>query len=428
MPILVALYIVGRELHNQHEGNAYMSGTTEEYIALDESYGAHNYHPLPVVVAHAEGAWVTDVEGKRYLDFLSAYSALNFGHRHPALIAAAEEQLGRVTLTSRAVHSDTFGRFCKELAEMCGLEMVLPMNTGAEAVETAIKVARKWGADVKGVAPDAAKIVVCEHNFHGRTTTIISFSGDETARGGFGPFTPGFMTVPFGDAAALEAALSDPDVVGFLFEPVQGEAGIIVPPAGYLADVRRICSDNRVLMIADEIQSGFGRTGSTFACERENVVPDLYCLGKALGGGILPLSAVVGRRDVLGVLTPGTHGSTFGGNPLACAIGIAVLELARTGEYQRRSVELGEHLHARLRAEAPADVVREIRGIGLWAGIEMHPSAGTARSFGERLLAHGVIAKDTHTYTLRLAPPLVIERADLDLAIDALLGVLSTPE
>jgi len=398
-----------------------MTERSAEFIAADERYGAHNYHPLPVVVASAEGAWVTDVDGKRYLDFLSAYSALNFGHRHPALMAATLEQLARVTLTSRAVHSDRFGEFAEKLAAACGLEMVLPMNTGAEAVETAIKTARKWGTDVKGVAPGAAKVVVCEHNFHGRTTTIISFSGDDSARAGFGPYTPGFVTVPFGDTAALDATLADPDVVGFLFEPIQGEAGVLVPPAGYLTSVRELCDRHNVLMIADEIQTGFGRTGATFACDREGVTPDIYCLGKALGGGILPLSAVVARRDVLGVLTPGTHGSTFGGNPLACAIGIAVLDLVATGEYQERSRILGDHMHARLRDELAPGIVREVRGVGLWAGIEFEPTAGTARSYGEKLLERGVIAKDTHTYTLRLAPPLVIEKHDLDHAIDALI-------
>ncbi len=398
--------------------------TTLSAVALDERYGAPNYHPLPVAIARGNGAWVTDIEGKRYLDFLSAYSALNFGHRHPDLVAAARSQLDSLTLTSRAVHNNRLGPFLRDLVALTGLEMALPMNSGAEAVETAIKVARKWGYDVKDVPRDEATILVCEHNFHGRTTTIISFSGEDQARDGFGPFTPGFEQVPFGDAAALERALSeDPTIVAFLVEPVQGEAGVIVPPSGYLRAVRNSCDRHGVLMIADEIQSGFGRTGTTFACELDNVTPDIYVLGKALGGGIVPISAVVARADVLGVLGPGTHGSTFGGNPLACAVGSAVLELVATGEYQERSARLGAAMLERLRAEAPPSV-REVRGVGLWAGIELHPSAGTARSYGERLLERGIICKDTHTYTLRLAPPLVIDEADLDAAITTVIDVL----
>ncbi len=396
------------------------------YIDLDQAFGAPNYHPLPVVVAHAEGAWVTDVDGHRYLDLLSAYSALNFGHRHPKLAAAARDQLEHVTLVSRAVHSDQFGPFVSGLAEMCGMEMVLPMNTGAEAVETAIKVARKWGYDVKGVPEGAARIVVCENNFHGRTTTIVSFSSDPVARTGFEPHTPGFITVPFGDADALSEALADPDVVAFLFEPIQGEAGVIVPPDGYLRDVRDLCTEHGVLMIADEIQSGLGRAGATFACDREDVKPDVYCLGKALGGGIVPLSAVVSSREVLGVLTPGTHGSTFGGNPLACAIGLAVIELVRSGEYQARSADLGEEMLERLRSETPA-YVREVRGAGLWAGIEIDAEAGPARRYSERLLKKtpGLIVKDTQATTLRLAPPLTISSEDLNWAVDMLLEVLA---
>jgi len=302
-------------------------------IELVERHSAHNYHPLPVVVALAEGAWVTDVEGKRYLDMLSAYSALNFGHRHPDLIRAAKEQLDRVTLTSRAFHHDLFGPFCEQLAELCGTDMVLAMNSGAEAVETALKTARRWGYDVKGVPEGRAKIVVCDGNFHGRTITIVGFSSDPSATGGFGPFTPGFVSIPYGDAGALATALEDPDVVAFLVEPIQGEAGVVIPPAGYLREVRRLCTERNVLFIADEIQTGLGRTGTTFACDHEDVRPDVYLLGKALGGGILPVSAVVSRADVLGVFRPGEHGSTFGGNPIACAVGLEVLRLLRTGEY-----------------------------------------------------------------------------------------------
>ena len=291
-------------------------------IAAEAEHVAHNYHPLPVVVSRGEGSWVTDVEGKRYLDLLSAYSALNFGHGHPAIVAAAQEQLTRLTLTSRAYHNDRLGPFAAALAELCGKDMVLPMNTGAEAVETGIKVARAWGYRVKGIAPDAATIVVAHGNFHGRTTTIVGFSDDPDAHGDFGPFTPGFVPVPFGDAAALEAAIT-PQTAAVLIEPIQGEAGVIIPPEGYLRAVREICTRHNVLFIADEIQSGLGRVGETFACDREGVVPDVYLLGKALGGGILPLSAVVANRDVLGVIRPGEHGSTFGGNPLAAAVGLA---------------------------------------------------------------------------------------------------------
>jgi ornithine--oxo-acid transaminase len=389
-----------------------------------EQFGAHNYHPLPVVVHRAEGAWVYDTEGNRYLDLLSAYSALNFGHRHPGLIAAAKAQLDLLTLTSRAFHNDQLGPFLAELTDFVGLELALPMNTGAEAVETAIKAARAWGYRVKGVPANEAVIVVCEGNFHGRTTTIVSFSSDPEARNDFGPFTPGFVSVPFGDATALTAALAQPNVVAFLVEPIQGEAGIVVPPVGYLRAARELCDRLGVLLIADEIQSGLGRTGRTFACEHEGVVPDAYLLGKALGGGIYPVSAVVARREMLGVFRPGEHGSTFGGNPLGAAIGREVIRLLRTGEYQRRSAELGDHLLARLRAEAPA-TVREVRGIGLWAGIEMYPSAGPARARCEQLLAEGVLAKDTHSTTIRLAPPLVIEAADLDWAIDRVIKVLA---
>ena len=399
--------------------------STEQQIELVDHYSAHNYHPLPVVVAEAEGAWVTDVEGKRYLDMLAAYSALNFGHRHPDLIAAAHAQLDRVTLTSRAFHNDRMGLFCRGLAELCGMQMVLPMNSGAEAVETAVKTARRWGYDVKGVPEDRAKIVTCEGNFHGRTITIVSFSTDPSAKGGFGPFTPGFETVPYGDAEALETALVDPDVVAFLVEPIQGEAGVIVPPEGYLRRARELCDANRVLLIADEIQSGLGRTGRTFACDHEGVRPDVYVVGKALGGGIVPLSAVVSTHDVLGVFRPGEHGSTFGGNPLASAIGLEVLRLVGTGEFQRRSDELGSALIARLRAEAPRAAVVEVRGKGLWIGIELTPEAAPARGVCERLMEMGVLAKDTHETTVRLAPPLCVSPEDLDWAAERILTVLA---
>ncbi len=397
---------------------------TEELLALAERYAAHNYHPLPVVIAEAEGAWVTDVEGNRYLDMLAAYSALNFGHRHPRLVAAAHRQLDRLTLTSRAFHNDTFPVFCRELASLAGKDMVLAMNTGAEAVETAIKTARRWGYDVKGVAPDRAKIVVADGNFHGRTVTIVSFSSDPTARAGFGPFTPGFEVVAYGDVDALRAAIDD-DTVAFLVEPIQGEAGVIVPPDGYLRAARELCTERGVLLMADEIQSGLGRTGTTFAVEHEGVVPDVCILGKALGGGIMPLSAVVADRDVLGVFKPGEHGSTFGGNPLACAIGIEVIDLLREGTYQRASAQLGAWLLEALRAAAIPQV-REIRGRGLWIGIDLEPGAGTARAACERLMQRGILAKDTHESTIRLAPPLCVTREDLEWSLERIVDVIST--
>lgn len=399
-----------------------MTDRTHEQIELDERYSTHNYHPLPVVIASAEGAWVTDVEGRRYVDMLSAYSALNFGHRHPELTRIAHEQLERLTLTSRAFHNDRFGPWAKALAELCGKDMVLPMNTGAEGVESAIKTARRWGYSVKGVTEDRAKIIVCANNFHGRTTTIVGFSSDPGSREGFGPFTPGFVEVPFGDAEALAAAF-DEDVVAFLVEPIQGEAGVVIPPAGYLARARELCTQHGALLIADEIQSGLGRTGFTFAIEHDEVVPDVFILGKALGGGIMPLSAVVGNSDVMGVFTPGSHGSTFGGNPLACAIGLEVIAMLNTGEFQERSAKLGERMLRTLR-EAALPVVSEVRGRGLWAGIEIVASAAPARTHCEALLDRGVLAKDTHDTTIRLAPPLVIGEEDLDWSLERILGVL----
>jgi ornithine--oxo-acid transaminase len=388
--------------------------------AQAEAHSAHNYHPLPVVITEAEGSWVTDVDGTRYLDMLAAYSAINFGHRHPRLVAAAERQLGRVTLVSRAFEHDQFGPFCAELAELAGMEMVLPMNTGAEAVETAIKTARKWGYEVKGIPEGEAVIVVFDGNFHGRTTTIISFSTDPEARDGFGPYTPGFRIVPYGDLTALAAAL-DENVVAVLAEPIQGEAGVRIPPPGFLAGVRELCTAHGVLFIADEIQSGLGRTGTTFACEHEDVVPDMYILGKALGGGIVPISAVVSSEEILGVFRPGQHGSTFGGNPLACAIAREVIAMLVTGEYQERSAKLGTHLNNRLR-DLPGSEVREVRCRGLWAGVEFTRLSG--RKACERLAERRVLAKDTHGSTIRLAPPLVISEKDLDWAIDQLEAVV----
>ncbi|MEV0274636.1 ornithine--oxo-acid transaminase [Hamadaea sp. NPDC050747] len=396
---------------------------TPEAVAAAERWTAHNYHPLPVVIADAEGAWVTDVDGKRYLDCLAGYSALNFGHRHPSLIAAAHAQLDRVTLTSRAFIHDQFAEFCQKLTDLTGKDLILPMNTGAEAVETAIKVARKWGYLAKGVRPGQAKIIAMEGNFHGRTTTIVSFSTDPDARDDFGPYTPGFQLVPYGDLAALEAAI-DENTVGVLVEPIQGEAGVLVPPAGFLPGVRELCSRHNVLMLADEIQSGLGRTGDTFACDAEAVVPDMYVMGKALGGGIVPVSAVAANQDILGVLKPGEHGSTFGGNPLACAVGIAVIDLLRTGEFQERSRELGERLHTGL-AKLIGDGVTEVRGRGLWAGVDIDPALMTGRQASVQLMERGVLAKDTHGSTIRLAPPLTITADEVDWALEQFHSVVA---
>ncbi|WP_438292132.1 ornithine--oxo-acid transaminase [Streptomyces sp. HUAS TT7] len=397
---------------------------TEDAIRSAEAHSAHNYHPLPVVVASAEGAWMTDVEGRRYLDMLAGYSALNFGHGNRRLIDAAKAQLDRVTLTSRAFHHDRFAQFCTELAELCGKDMVLPMNTGAEAVETAVKTARKWGYKIKGVPDGQAKIVVARDNFHGRTTTIVSFSTDPEARADYGPYTPGFEIVPYGDLDAMRAAVTD-NTVAVLLEPIQGEAGVLVPPAGYLAGVRELTRERNVLFMADEIQSGFGRTGRTFACEHEGVVPDVYILGKALGGGVVPVSAVAASSEVLGVFRPGEHGSTFGGNPLACAVALEVIAMLRTGEYQQRATELGEHLHHELGLLTGAGAVEAVRGRGLWAGVDINPSYGTGREISEKLMDRGVLVKDTHGSTIRIAPPLVISKEDLDWGLDQLRAVLA---
>lgn len=399
-----------------------------DHIAVAERRGAHNYHPLPVVIATGEGAWVTDVAGRRYLDCLAGYSALNLGHCHPRLLAAAHAQLDRVTLVSRAFHHDRMAEFLTGLAELigpliaaqgptrpdgtpgAGEAMVLPMNTGAEAVESAIKIARKYAHDVRGI--ETPEIIVADGNFHGRTTTIVSFSTDPDARDGFGPFTPGFVVVPYGDAAALADAMTD-RTAAVLLEPIQGEAGVLTPPAGYLARVRELTADRGVLLIADEIQSGLARTGATLEVENQGVRPDLVTLGKALGGGVVPVSAVVGSSEVLGVLTPGTHGSTFGGNPLAAAVASEVVDMLSDGTWQERSRIAGERLHAGLRALIGHGLTA-VRGRGLWAGIDIDPEVGTARDVAERLLERGILAKDTHTRTLRLAPPLVITDEEID--------------
>ncbi|MFF4822561.1 ornithine--oxo-acid transaminase [Streptomyces sp. NPDC001312] len=397
--------------------------TSAELIQAEEPVLAHNYHPLPVVVAGAEGAWVEDVEGRRYLDMLAGYSALNFGHRHPVLTEAAHRQLDRLTLTSRAFHNDRLAEFAERLAALTGQDMVLPMNTGAEAVESGIKVARKWAYEVKGVPADRATIVVAADNFHGRTTTIVSFSTDETARAGFGPFTPGFKIVPYNDLAALEAAI-DETTAAVLIEPIQGEAGVLIPDDGYLAGVRELTRRAGCLFIADEIQSGLGRTGRTLAVEHEDVVPDVLLLGKALGGGIVPVSAVVGSREVLGVLRPGEHGSTFGGNPLAAAVGTAVVGLLETGEFQLRAAELGKVLHEGLVHLVGRGVVG-FRSRGLWAGVDVDPAIGSGREISERLMREGVLVKDTHGSTIRLAPPLTITEAELRSALASLEKVLA---
>ncbi|WP_237534464.1 ornithine--oxo-acid transaminase [Streptomyces sp. SID3343] len=410
--------------HRTGVGRAAGPGATSTaLIDLAEEYSAHNYHPLPIVVAQAHGAWMTDVEGRRYLDLLAGYSALNFGHGNARLIDAAKRQLDLVTLTSRAFHNDRFAPLCEQLAELAGMEMVLVMNTGAEAVETAVKTARKWGYEVKGVPDGQARIVVAAGNFHGRTTTIVSFSTDEEARRHYGPYTPGFDIVPYGDAEALRAAITD-DTVAVLLEPIQGEAGVLVPPPGYLPEVRRITRERDVLFVADEIQSGLGRTGRTFACEHEGVVPDMYVLGKALGGGIVPISAVVSSRAVLGVFAPGEHGSTFGGNPLACAVALEVLEILRSGEFQQRSADLGDHLHREL-TSLVGQSVTAVRGRGLWAGVDIDPAHGTARDVSQALLHRGVLVKDTHGQTIRIAPPLVISKDDLEWSLDQLRAVLA---
>ena len=389
-----------------------------QLLRLEDEHVAHNYHPLDVVVSGGQGAVLTDAEGQQYLDFLSAYSANNFGHRHPTLVTAAKEQLDRLTLTSRAFHHDQLAPFADGLATLIGKDMVLPMNTGAEAVESAIKVARKWGYEVKGVPDGRALIIVATGNFHGRTTTIISFSDDPLAHDHFGPYTPGFVTVPYGDLEALHEAITD-DVVAVLLEPIQGESGVQIPPVGYLAGVRELTRQHRMLLIADEIQSGLARTGRTLACEHEDVTADVYLLGKALGGGIVPVSAVVADHDVLGVLQPGQHGSTFGGNPLACAVGLAVIRLLETGEYQARATRLGTQLRDRLDRMVGHGVIA-VRSRGLWAGVDVDPRLGTGRDVCEVLARRHVLAKDTHGSTMRLAPPLVISEDQLHHGLDQL--------
>ena len=400
-----------------------MTTLAQSIIAAEEQFGAHNYHPLDVVVQRAEGVWLYDVDGKRYLDCLSAYSAVNQGHRHPRIVKALIEQAGRVTLTSRAFRNDQLGPFAQELCELMGYEMMLPMNSGAEAVETAVKAARKWGYAVKKVPDGEAEIIVCAENFHGRTTTAISFSTEPQYRAGFGPFTPGFVVVPFGDADALERAIT-PNTVAFLVEPIQGESGVNIPPAGYLKRVREICTQHRILFIADEIQSGLGRSGKLLACDWENVRPDAVVIGKALSGGMYPVSAMLSSREVLGVFQPGDHGSTFGGNPLACAVAREALRVIVDEKLCERSAELGEYLKGRLqRLESP--YIKEVRGRGLFVGVELKPEAGGARRFCEALQQRGVLCKETHQNVIRFAPPLVVTKEELDWALQQVEAVLS---
>jgi ornithine--oxo-acid transaminase len=396
---------------------------TAEYLAEVEQYSAHNYHPLPIILSRGEGAWVWDIEGKKYLDCLAAYSAVNQGHRHPAIVAAAREQLERLTLTSRAFHNDQMGPFLRELCEITGYEKALPMNSGAEAVETAIKAVRRWGYRVKGIPADRAEIIVCENNFHGRTTTIVSFSTEEAYRADFGPLTPGFKTVPYGDAGALERAITK-NTAAFMFEPLQGEGGVMVPPSGYLDQVAEICRQNDVLLVADEIQTGLGRTGQMFCCDWEGVKPDVLVVGKALSGGFYPVSAMLAGEDVMAVFHPGDHGSTFGGNPFGAAVARAALQVIVDEKLPERARELGDWFMAELRA-VDSPHVAEVRGKGLMVGVEIKADSGPARPFCEGLMERGILAKETHEQVVRFAPPLVVERSDLQWALEQTAEVLA---
>ena len=395
----------------------------KDYIALENEYGAHNYHPLDVVIERAEGVWVWDVEGRKYLDCLAAYSALNQGHRHPRIVAALVAQAQKVTLTSRAFRNDQLGPLYQELSDLTGYEMALPMNTGAEAVETAIKLARKWGYVKKGIPANQAEIITAGNNFHGRTISIISFSTEPLYKDAFGPHTPGFVTVPYGDAAAIERAIT-PNTAAILLEPIQGEAGVVVPPAGYLKAVADLCRKHNVLFIADEIQTGLGRTGKLFACDHEVVRPDVMILGKALGGGVYPVSAVLASREILGLFRPGEHGSTFGGNPLAGATARAALRVIVEEKLVENSARLGEYFQERL-AEIPSPHVKEVRGKGLLIGVELKPAAGGARRFCEALQQRGILCKETHDHVIRFAPPLVIDRPTIDWALGPITDVLN---
>ncbi len=394
--------------------------SSKELIEMHDKYGAHNYNPLPVVISKAEGVWVEDPEGKKYMDMLSAYSAVNHGHRHPKIIKALKEQADKVTLTSRAFQNDILGPWCKRVAEFTGKNMVLPMNTGAEAVETALKTARRWAYDVKKVPEGKAEIIVSQNNFHGRTTTVISLSNDESARRGFGPFTPGFKSIPFGDIDALKEAINE-NTAAFLTEPIQGEAGILIPEEGFLKEASKLCKENNVLFIADEIQTGLCRTGKKFACDWEGVEPDIYTLGKALGGGVMPVSAVVANNDILGVFEPGSHGSTFGGNPLACACSIAALDVLEDDKLADRALELGNYFMDELK-KIDNPIIKEVRGRGLLIGMELDCDA---RPYCEKLADLGLLCKDTHEFTIRFAPPLIITKEELDWALERIKKVFA---
>ncbi|NMB21302.1 MAG: ornithine--oxo-acid transaminase [Firmicutes bacterium] len=396
---------------------------TDEFIRDVERYSANNYYPLPIVIEQGEGVWVTDVEGKKYLDMLSAYSALNQGHRHPRIIGALLEQASKVTLTSRAFHNETMGSFLKTLCQMAGFEKALPMNTGAEAVETALKAARKWGLVKKGVPENQGEIIVCDNNFHGRTVTIVSFSTEEQYRYGFGPFTPGFISVPFGDAEALENAITE-NTVAILAEPIQGEGGVLVPPEGYLARMREIADRNNVLMMLDEIQTGLGRTGKLFAYQYEDAKPDVLLLGKALGGGVYPVSAMLASEGIMDVFGPGDHGSTFGGNPLGSAVGLAALEVLEDENLVQQAFSLGQYFVAGLK-KIQSPLIKEIRGKGLLIGLEVKEEYGKARPFCERLMELGLLCKETHDYTIRFAPPLTITKEEIDWALERIAKVLT---
>ncbi|MCJ7561762.1 MAG: ornithine--oxo-acid transaminase [Thermoplasmata archaeon] len=388
-----------------------------EYRELDEKYGAHNYHPLPVVLSKAKGVWVWDVDGNKYIDMLSSYSAINQGHLHPKIVAAAIEQLTRISLTSRAFSNDRMGPYLKKLCEISGMEMALPMNTGAEAVETALKLARRWAYQKMGVPENKGELIVCENNFHGRTTTIISFSSDPDSKKGFGPYTPGFVTIPYNDIKSFENAIT-PNTIGIMVEPIQGEAGINVPSPGYLKELRRICTEKGILFIIDEIQTGFARTGKMFAFEHDGIKPDILCVGKALGGGLYPVSAALSSREIMSMFTPGSHGSTFGGNPLACAIAEAALDVLVEEKLTERSTEMGEYFVKKLK-EVKTPKIKEIRARGLLIGVEFHLGAKeTVRPICEKLMQNGVLAKDTHEKTIRFAPPLTITTDEIDWAME----------
>jgi ornithine--oxo-acid transaminase len=396
---------------------------SEYYIELEEQYGAHNYHPLDVVVSRGEGVWVYDVEGNKYLDCLSAYSAVNQGHVHPKILQALVDQASKVTLTSRAFRNDQLPLLYKQLSDMTGYEMSLPMNSGAEAVETALKIARKWAYEVKHVPANQAEIIVAEGNFHGRTISVISFSSEDSYKESFGPFTPGFITVPYGDAAAVERAIT-PNTAAIMIEPIQGEAGVLIPPAGYLRKIRELCDANQVLLIADEIQTGLGRTGKLFASHHEDVRPDVIIIGKALAGGFYPVSAVLSDKPILGLFKPGQHGSTFGGNPLGAAVARAALQVIEDENLIENSAKLGEYFMEQL-AEIPSRHVKEVRGRGLMIGVELKPEAGGARRFCEALQKNGILAKETHTHVIRFAPPLIIDKETIDWALDKIRTVLT---